>query len=370
MTKRIPLSETPIDAAALKKTLEMYEGKPAMSMVEDFEEVLRKSTGAKYVLALNSGTSAIHLALKALGVGPGDCVVAPTFTYVATINPIIYLGAFPVFVDSEPLTWNLDPDLLEIAIKGQIQEGRKPRCVIVVHGYGMPARMDAIMDICTRYEIALVEDAAEAIGSKYKSTAVGSFGQAGVFSFNNNKLLTTYGGGALVTNDVVIYKKAIFWASQSREDKPFYEHTDIGFNYRMGPLNAAAGLVGMKKIDQKLVERRAIYEHYVQSMQGARKPISWLKEPPDSLSNRWLSTLVLKGLKISDLITKMNGHGIECRRLWNPMHLQPYYQKYASHINGTSEQLFMEGMCLPSSNIGDAISASEVILRELQNAVT
>ena len=358
---KIPLSSTPINAAALAEVLQRYEDKPAMQVVEDFETSVRKFTGAKYVLALNSGTAAIHLALKALGVGPGDCVIAPTFTYVATVNPILYLGAYPVLIDSEPLTWNIDPDLLESAIKDQMKENKKPRCVIVVHSYGMPARMDEVNAICRKYEIPVLEDAAEAVGSTYNNALAGTLGEVGIFSFNNNKIVTTYGGGALVTENAEIYRKALFWASQSREDKPFYEHTDIGFNYRMGPLNAAAGLLELRGIDSKVAERRQVFDRYREIL-GNRDDITWLKEPSGHFSNRWLSTPLLSNpLKINEIMARMNLKGIECRRLWNPMHLQPYYQKYPAFVNGYAEKLFLEGLCFPSGNLAYVSEVSSVL---------
>ncbi len=360
---RIPLSATPIDSAALAAVLDTYKDRPLMQVVADFETKIREYTGAKYVLALNSGTSAIHLGLKALGVGQGDCVIAPTFTYVATINPIIYLGASPILVDSEPETWNMDPVLLEKAIVEQLKRGKRPKCVIVVHGYGMPARLDAIMEVCNRFEISVLEDAAEAIGSKYKGRQVGTFGRVGVLSFNNNKVLTTYGGGAMMTQDEGIYQKAVLWASQSREDKPYYEHKDIGFNYRMGPLNAAAGLVGMLEIDQKINARRASFAGYVSALKSWPKVKGWLDKSADSFSNRWLSTLTVKGLNISELIASMNGQGIECRRLWNPMHQQPLYRSCPAELNGLSEHLFQTGLCLPHCSLDD-ISTVERALRQ------
>ena len=352
---KIPLSVTPINHASLAKTLATYEGQPAMQMVDDFERDLRRYTGARYALALNSGTAAIHLALKALGVGPGDTVRAPTFTYVATINPIIYLGATPVLIDSEPTTWNMCPELLESAILESIGKRKKPKCLIVVHAYGMPARMKELTEISHKYDIPILEDAAEAIGSTYQGQMAGTIGQVGIFSFNNNKILTTYGGGALITQDKVIYEKALFWANQARENKPFYEHRDIGFNYRMGPLNAAAGLIGMADIENKISERRTIYERYRACITELNLGEEWWEEPPGLSSNRWLSTVLLNPLKINQIAKSMEGSSIECRRLWNPMHLQPIYQNYPAYVSGISEKLFLGGLSLPSCNL-DAVA--------------
>lgn len=332
-----------------------------MKIVEDFETALRKYTGAKYVLALNSGTAAIHLGLKALGVGPGDRVVAPTFTYVATVNPILYLGATPILVDSESTTWNISPELLDTAIKEHVSKKVKPRCVIVVHNYGMPSKMGEIRNICDSYAIPILEDAAEAVGSRYKGSLAGTLGQIGIFSFNNNKIVTTYGGGALITENEEIYRKTLFWATQSREDKPYYEHTDIGFNYRISPLNAAAGLLELKGIDSRVAERRQVFDRYREIL-GTRDDITWLEEPSGHFSNRWLSTPLLSNpLKINEIMTKMQLESIECRRLWNPMHLQPYYQKYPAFVNGYAEKLFLQGLCLPSGNLAYVSEVSSVL---------
>ena len=357
---KIPLSVTPINGSALAKMLETYDGQGAMKIVDDFEEALKRYTGSRYVLALNSGTAAIHLALKALGVSPGDTVIAPTFTYVATINPIIYLGATPILIDSEPTTWNMSPELLESAILEGIAKGKKSKCIIIVHAYGMPARMNELMEIGHKYGIPILEDAAEAIGSTYQGQMAGTIGQVGIFSFNNNKILTTYGGGAIITQDRVIYEKALFWANQAREDKPFYEHRELGFNYRMGPLNAAAGLIGMSDIKSKISERRTIYERYRACIAELSLGEEWLEEPPGLSSNRWLSTVLLNPLEINQIAKSMEGSSIECRRLWNPMHLQPFYQNYPAFVNDFSEKLFLGGLSLPSCNLDDVAQVFNV----------
>jgi len=358
--KRIPLSATPIASEAIGAFLHRYEAEPVMRLVEDFESSIKAYSGANYVVALNSGTAAIHLALKALGVGPGDTVLAPTFTYVATLNPIIYLGAEPVLIDSEPETWNMSPSLLESAIQDQTKKGKKPRCVIVVHGYGMPAMMDEIQGICALHEIPILEDAAEALGSEYRGVLAGRLGEIGIFSFNNNKIVTSYGGGALITQDENIYRKAMFWANQSREEKPYYEHTDIGFNYRMGPLNAAAGLLGMKKVNPKVTARRDIFEAYRRQLPS----VSWLEEPAGLKSNRWLTTGLFNPLIINQITQHDTAKAIEFRRLWKPMHLQPFYLKYPAYLDGTSERLFAAGLCLPSSDL-QAVAPVTGVIRDV-----
>ncbi len=354
---KIPLSSTPFNAAGIADILNDYEGQPVMKLVDDFEAAICQYTGARYALALNSGTAAIHLGLKVLGVGPGDVVIAPSFTYVATVGPVLYQGAQPVFVDSEQTTWNISPDLLEKAIKSQIEGKRKPKCVIVVHNYGMPAQMRAIKSICDRYEIPILEDAAEALGSQYFGAYAGTLGQIGIFSFNNNKVVTAYGGGVLVTGDKAVYDKALFWATQSREDKPYYEHTDLGYNYRMSPLNAAAGILELRSVKAKIEQRRNLFSQY-KGVFGSWESVAWLEEPDGFKTNRWLSTALFSNpLIINDIMEKTKRQGIECRRLWKPMHLQPYYKKYPSFVDGTGETLFQQGICLPS---GGAVIVGDV----------
>ncbi|NOT76601.1 MAG: aminotransferase class I/II-fold pyridoxal phosphate-dependent enzyme [Cyclobacteriaceae bacterium] len=358
---RIPLSATPFDAPGISGILDSYSEKPATKLIEDFEAALRAYTGARYVLAVNSGTSAIHLGLMALGVGSGDVVIAPSFTYVATVAPILYQGATPILVDSELTTWNMNPELLETAIKSQIQLKKKPKCAIIVHNYGMPAQMSAINAICDRYEIPILEDAAEALGSQYLGKPAGTLGKIGIFSFNNNKIVTGYGGGALLTESEEIYQKSLFWSTQSREQKPYYEHRELGYNYRISPLSSASGLLGLKQIEAKIEERRAIFDSYRNSLH-ADKISGWLKEQNESLSNRWLSTFLLSNsLKTSDIVDKTSRLGIECRRLWNPMHLQPFYHKFPAFVSGAGEQLFKEGLSLPSSNLALVSEVTKVL---------
>jgi dTDP-4-amino-4,6-dideoxygalactose transaminase len=345
---RIPLSSTPFDGVAIGKILQDYEGQPAMNVVADFEKKISEYAGSAHVVALNSGTSAIHLGLKALGVMPGDVVLAPTSTYIATVNPICYLGAVPVFVDCESATWNVDPSLLEEAVKSLVLRGKRPACLIVVHSYGMPASWDELRAICARHEIPILEDAAAAMGAWYKEQRAGTLGDIAVFSFNNNKAITTYGGGALVTKNQEILSKTAFWASQSRENKPYYEHTQVGYNYRMSPLNAAAGLVALKDIDKKIQCRRDIYDHYRERLES-RIDSQWPAEPSGFIASRWLTCARFKELEINDIVVGMFSVGIECRRAWNPMHKQPLFLKNESFLNGFSEKLFAEGLCLPSS---------------------
>lgn len=360
MTYRIPLSYTPIASDDIAAVLARYASKSHTEMVSDFEKLLAEYTGSRYVVALNSGTAAIHLALKALGVGRGDDVLVSTFTYVATINPIVYLGATPVFIDSEQTTWNLDPELLERAITRRMQNGTKPKAILVVHAYGMPAQLDQIMEIAGRHNIPVVEDAAEAIGSTCNNRALGTFGKVGILSFNNNKLLTTYGGGALLTNDETIYKNALHWASQSRDDRPYYQHSEIGYSYRIASLSAVAGIAAMPQLGRNLASRRAIYDNYRTLLNDW---FDFLPEPASMKSNRWLSTAALRSKvpgRLENLQAHLKGAGIETRPLWKPMDQQPAFVDYPRYLNGTSDQLFSLGLCLPSSDDLGILGVNEV----------
>jgi dTDP-4-amino-4,6-dideoxygalactose transaminase len=351
----IPLSYNPIPAGALARKLEEYTDRHHNDLVDDFESKIRELTGAKYVVGLNSGTSAIHLGLKALGVGERDLVLVSTFTYIATVNPILYLGALPVLVDSEALSWNMDPGLLDTAIQTCLKEGNKPKAIIVVHTYGMPARMEEILEIARRYDIAVLEDAAEAIGSTYQNKPVGALGDVGILSFNNNKTVTTYGGGALLTGSPSIADKVLLWSTHSRKNLPYYEHDEVGFNYRLGPINAALGMVGLERLKENALIRRKIFETYTRSL-GAMQGVDWQREPNHTYSNRWITCLVLQS-NLEKIRAALDQQGIETRPLWKPMHLQPLFKKCRAFLNGTSRHLFDHGLCLPSGHnlTGDEI---------------
>ena len=366
MQYKILMSYTPFDPVGLKNILDMYEHQSQMQIVSDFERQIREFTGAKYAVALSSGTAAIHLALRAAGVGPGDEVLVSTFTYVATVNPIIYLGAKPVFIDSEPVTWNMDPILLEEAVTDRIRSGRKPKAILVNHTYGMPAGMKGIMAISEQFGIPVIEDAAAAFGSTTGDKKVGTIAQSGIYSFNHNKLFTTYGGGALVTNDEDLYHKVLFWASQSRENKPYYEHKEIGYNYRMGLLSAAQGLVGMKTVVEKIGQHRLLFENY-RSILGSIAGVSLPVERAGSYSNRWLTTVLVPESKLRHIQDILFSEGIESRPLWNPMHRQPVFSGYQCFANGVAESLFTRGLCLPSGcnvTAGEAGKVAAIIRRQ------
>jgi len=349
MRYTIPLSYNPIDIPKLVEVLSRYEGMHHNQIVTDFEEEFKRATGASHTVALSSGTAAIHLALKINGVGPEDVVLVPTFTYVATVNPLLYLGAKPVFIDSEPETWNMDPTLVEKAIKKLTGEGKKPKAIVVVHTYGMPSRMAEILQLADDHDIPVIEDAAESIGSTLHGNKVGTMGRVGIYSFNNNKMITTYGGGGLVTRDSQLASKARFLAAQSRENLPYYEHIEVGYNYAMSPLNAACGLSQFPDINKNIAARREIFEVYANNL--AAHGVEFPNEPEGFYSNRWLSTAVFKNkatrLQVSSVL---DANHIETRPLWKPMHLQPLYKKLERYLSGVAENLFEKGLCLPSGH--------------------
>lgn len=304
-------------------------------------------------MALSSGTAALHLALIQMGVGHGDDVICQSFTFSASANPIRYVGAIPVFVDSEPDTWNMSPQFLEEAILDRIAErGRAPKVMIPVHLYGMPARMDEIMAIADRYGVAVLEDAAEALGSKYRGQFCGTFGEFACLSFNGNKIITTSGGGALVCGSADDAGVTKFLATQARDDAPHYQHSHIGYNYRLSNICAGIGRGQMLVLDQHIAARRSINEKYREMLKDY-PGISFLESPgPDFESNMWLTCVIVDPAKAGytreDLRLKMEAANIETRPLWKPMHLQPIFNEYPFYGDGTSETLFNNGLCLPS----------------------
>jgi dTDP-4-amino-4,6-dideoxygalactose transaminase len=322
--------------------------------VNGFEDDLEEFTGAEYAAALSSGTAALHLALIMLGVQAGDEVICQSFTFSATANPIIYQGATPVFVDSEMQTWNMSPELLEQAIQDRIKKGKKPKAIIPVHLYGMPANMERIMAIASRYEIAVVEDAAESLGSTISGNSTGTFGLMGTLSFNGNKIITTSGGGALISNNQKLIEKAKFLATQARDSAPHYQHSEIGYNYRMSNVSAGIGRGQMKVIQNRIEQRRKIYDTYAQNLSEIQS-IKFLPEPPGYFSNRWLTTILIdpeknNGIDREIIRISLEKENIESRPLWKPMHLQPIFENSPSFINGVSEKLFKNGLCLPSGS--------------------
>ena len=306
------------------------------------------------VVALSAGTAALHLGLILLGVQPGDEVICQSFTFAASANPIAYLEATPVFVDSEKETWNMDPVLLEEAIKDRLEKtGKLPKAIIPVHLYGMPVKMDEVMEVANRYGIPVLEDSAEALGSEYKGQKCGTFGEYGVLSFNGNKMITTSGGGALICPNEEKAKRALFYATQAREQAPHYQHEKIGYNYRMSNICAGIGRGQMFVLDEHVARRRAIHDLYVTLLAGV-KGVKVMCQPEGEgfNSNYWLTCITVEpeeaGFTREDVRLALDGENIESRPLWKPMHLQPVFKDAPFYGNGTSERLFEIGLCLPS----------------------
>ncbi|MFP4024815.1 MAG: DegT/DnrJ/EryC1/StrS family aminotransferase [Thiohalospira sp.] len=358
MNKKIWLSSPHMCGREQKYINEAFEQNwiaPLGPNVNGFEQEIGNYIEVPHVAALSSGTAAIHLALIMLGVGLDDEVICSSFTFSASANPIVYQNAIPVFVDSEPATWNMDPVLLEKAINDRMKIGNKPKAIIVVHLYGMPAKMDEILKIASHYEIPVIEDAAEALGSKYDGHYCGTFGEMSVLSFNGNKIITTSGGGALLSKNEKYIKKARFLATQARDDAPHYQHSQIGYNYRMSNIIAGIGRGQLEVLDERVNQRRENFYFY-KELFSTFKGVTFLEEPDKRyFSNYWLTSIRINpkeagGITREDLRIALEKENIESRPLWKPMHLQPVFEKYPAYQNGTSETLFNEGLCLPSGS--------------------
>lgn len=393
MGKRIYLclahmSEAGLEQKYIQEAFDTNWVVPLGPNVNGFEADLESFVGEeKKVVALSAGTAAVHLALIACGVKPGDEVICQSFTFCASCNPITYLGATPVLVDSEADTWNMDPVLLEEAIKDRIAKtGKKPKAIVPVYLYGMPAKLDEIMEIADRYDIPVIEDAAEGFGSKYKGRVCGTFGKYGVLSFNGNKMITTSGGGALICPDVETKNKIMFYATQAREAYPYYQHEEIGYNYRMSNICAGIGCGQMTIADEHIAHHRHIAELYEKAFADV-KGITFHKECEGMESNYWLSTILLEpnlkvkgeenayaetikgavggaagvlhgggsvhtdcepNVNVEAMRIALDALGIESRPLWKPMHRQPVFKNAPAYVNGVSEDLFHRGLCLPS----------------------
>ena len=322
--------------------------------VDEFEKALCAFTGVGHTAALTSGTGALHLALILLGVEAGDEVICQSFTFSASANPIAYQGATPVFVDSEPETWNMSPDALRKAIEDRIGKGKRPKAIIAVHLYGMPAKMNEILAIAKEFDIPVIEDAAEALGSTYHGKACGGFGTFGILSFNGNKIITTSGGGALVSEDGAAIQKARFLATQARDPAPHYQHSHIGFNYRLSNVLAGIGRGQMEVLPTRVEQRRnnhAFYKQTFASIEGIR----FLNEPEGHFSNRWLSCIIAEPSKLNGVTREtirlaLEAENIESRPLWKPLHLQPVFANCPYYGDGLSVELFEKGLCLPSGS--------------------
>ncbi len=327
--------------------------------VDAFEKEVAKSVGVESAVALSSGTAAIHLALLLLNVQKGDCVFCSTLTFIASANPILYERAEPVFIDSEPETWNMSPSALSRALKESADKGKLPKAVIVVNLYGQSAKMDEIMSLCQQYDVPVIEDAAESLGSTYKGQASGTFGKFGVYSFNGNKIITTSGGGMLISNDRAALMKARFLATQARDPAQHYQHSQVGYNYRLSNILAGIGLGQLEVLEERINSRRSIFNRYREEL--SKIPgISFMPELNNTFSNRWLTAFTIDqhhnetNVTIQSMLKAMTEENIEGRPVWKPLHMQPLFKKnrYYSHNgdNNVSEYLFKNGMCLPSGS--------------------
>jgi dTDP-4-amino-4,6-dideoxygalactose transaminase len=384
--KRIFLSPPHIGENEIKYVNDAFASNyiaPVGENINHFEDQIRHYAGASHALATSSGTAAIHLALLAAGVGPGDVVLCQSFTFAASANPIAYLGAIPVFIDSEEETWNMNPDFLEEAIKGSLDgklvvhnersfqtlNALKPKAILPVHLYGMPAKMDAIQAIASRYDIPVIEDAAEALGSSINGQFCGNFGDFGVYSFNGNKIITTSSGGMLLGKDKNKMDLSRKLSAQAREEVWHYEHHMIGYNYRMSNVLAGIGLGQMELLSDRITKRRKIFKRYKEGLKDISS-ISFLEEPEGYFSNRWLTTILIDTakaeidcFKIGEL---MDFYNVETRPLWKPLHTQPVFRSFPYFGNQYSKKLFEQGLCLPSGSEMD-YSTQDMIIEILRH---
>lgn len=319
--------------------------------VDGFEKDIQNYLGDNtHVAVLSSGTAAIHIALQLLNVSKDDEVLCQSFTFSASANPIVYLGAVPVFIDSEPDTWNMSPELLEIAIRDRIEKHKKPKAIIAVHLYGMPYKVNDINAIAKKYDIPVIEDSAEALGSSYFGKACGALSDIGIVSFNGNKIITTSGGGALITHTEALKNKAVFLSTQARDNAPHYEHSAIGYNYRMSNVLAGIGRGQMEVLDDRVAARRQNFDFYKKHL-STYHSISFLEEPEGCFSNRWITCIKTDSFKLREQIRlELQKDDIESRPLWKPMHMQPIFKDCLHFTDGTSETLFNKGLCLPSGS--------------------
>lgn len=352
---RIFLSPPHLNGTELKEVERAFATNwvaPAGPAIHAFEKAVADYVGAPHAVAVSSATAGLHLSLIACGIKPGDEVITSDFTFVASANPIRYIGAKPIFIDSEPTTWNLDPNLLESFLKERAKVNRLPKALLLVHLYGQSADIDPILSLCEKYNLILIEDAAEALGALYNGKAPGTFGKVGVYSFNGNKIITTSGGGMVVSHDKSIVDHVHHLATQAKAPGLSYHHEEIGYNYRLSNISAAIGVAQLTSLEEKVAARRSIFERYRQRLSDL-DGISFTEEPPWSRSSRWLSCLLLppgRRHQVDTLCLYMQERGIETRPLWKPMHLQPLYLD-AERVGGAvCEDLWQRGLCLPSSS--------------------
>lgn len=369
--RRIYLSSPHMSGNEQKYINEAFETNwiaPLGPNVDAFEREIATYTGVNEAAAVSSGTAAIHLALSLLGVEKGDTVFCSTLTFIASANPILYLGAEPVFIDSEPETWNMSPQALGNALKDAASIGKLPKAVLVVNLYGQSAKMDELLAICDEYDVTLIEDAAESLGSFYKGKPSGSFGRFGIFSFNGNKIITTSGGGMLVSNDGAAIQKARFLATQARDPAPHYQHSSVGYNYRMSNILAGIGRAQLEVLEERVEARRMIFARYYEELAGILG-INFMPELEHTYSNRWLTALTVDakevGVTVTQLLKALEIENIEARPVWKPLHLQPLFKdvKYYPHEGEESlaDSLFMNGICLPSGSNMEELDQARVI---------
>ena len=358
--KRIYLSPPHMSGREQEYIIEAFDSNwiaPLGPHVTAFEREVAEYTGAKAALAVSSGTAAIHLALRLLGVGQGDLVFCSSLTFIGSVNPILYLGAIPVFIDAEPDSWNMSPAALEKAFEWAMEVGIMPRAVVIVDLYGQSADYEPLLAICKRYGVPVVEDSAEAIGASYKGKACGTFGDFGVYSFNGNKIITTSGGGMLISDNVEALGKALFWATQSRDKAPWYQHSEMGYNYRMSNIVAAIGRGQLQVLDERVKGRREIFARYQHAL-GDLPGVGFMPETPYGKCNRWLTIMTLDRnytlINPMQVINALAAENIESRPVWKPMHMQPLFtdSMYFTHEEegSVSDRLFSRGVCLPSGS--------------------
>ena len=362
--KRILLSYPHMSGDELRLVKDAFDSNwiaPLGPHVDAFEKETAAYAGVKSALAVSSGSAAIHLGLRLLDVKAGDIVFCSTLTFIASVAPAIYQNAVPVFIDSDEETWNMSPQALQKAFDDAVKTGKMPKCVIVAELYGQPPKMDEICTICGKYNVPILEDSAEALGAIYDGRKCGSFGKVGVYSYNGNKIITTSGGGILISDDEAYIEKARFWSTQARDKAPWYEHTEIGYNYRMSNILAAIGRGQMLHLEERIDRRRAIYRKYEQEL-GKIPGVKLMPETPNCRSIQWLTAITVDkeatGKTFMDVINYLNDMNIESRPVWKPMHLQPYFKernaKYFTHDEGdngsVSDKLFNTGICLPSAS--------------------
>lgn len=357
MNKRIFLSAPHMGGNELTYIQKAFDANyiaPVGHNIDEFEKQIKEYTGAKYALAVSSGTAAIHLALRVLGIKDGDEVMASTFTFIGSVAPILYERCIPFFIDSDTASWNLDPNLLEEELSQRAKNGKKqPKALILTHLYGQCADIVRIQNICEHYGVHLIEDAAESLGATFEGRHTGTFGKLGIYSFNGNKIITTSGGGMLVSDDETLMSYARHLSTQARDDTPHYEHSEYGYNYRMSNITAGIGRGQMEVLSERIKRRREIFNFYQKELNPI-EGLSFMPELPASIGNRWLTTILLpEHLAPEKIRVALEKENIESRPLWKPMHAQPLFRDAKGCINGTSDTFFKKGICLPSGSSMD-----------------